>query len=246
MGFLREGSAPAAVERVTLSAPDAQVPVVHAAPEGDAAAAIVIHPDLGGVRPLFDEIARRLATHGYAVMAPEPFARRSPADRESKDPAERMSWIPGLDDADQVGDLVRAADWLAQHHGVDAIGVTGFCMGGHYALKAAASGRFARAVVFYGMITTPPDWDGPGHRSPLETIGDVCPTLALLGAVDPYTPEDDIAELRAAFAGRDDCEIVIYDEADHGFVHDPERDAHRAGDAADAWERTLAWFADLG
>ena len=41
---------------------------------------------------------------------------------------------------------------------------------------------------------------------------------------------------------RPDCEIVVYPEADHGFVHAPERPAHRADDAADAWRRVLAFL----
>ncbi|MGZ4690281.1 MAG: dienelactone hydrolase family protein, partial [Acidimicrobiia bacterium] len=40
--------------------------------------------------------------------------------------------------------------------------------------------------------------------------------------------------------GRPDCEVVVYEGADHGFVHDAERPAHRAADAADAWTRVLA------
>ena len=34
-----------------------------------------------------------------------------------------------------------------------------------------------------------------------------------------------------------------YEGAEHGFVHDPTRPAHRADDAADAWDRVLTWLA---
>ena len=119
----------------------------------------------------------------------------------------------------------------------------GFCMGGMYALKAAATGRFDRAVAFYGMIRVPEDWRRARRRAePLDTAADVCPTLAIFGAADPYTPRADIDALRAAWADRPDCEIVVYPDADHGFVHAPERPAHRADDAADAWRRVLAFL----
>jgi carboxymethylenebutenolidase len=36
--------------------------------------------------------------------------------------------------------------------------------------------------------------------------------------------------------------VVRYDGADHGFVHDPSRPTHRADDAADAWDRALAFL----
>ena len=47
--------------------------------------------------------------------------------------------------------------------------------------------------------------------------------------------------MRCAPRGRDrpDCEVVVYEGADHGFVHDADRPAHRADDAADAWTRVL-------
>jgi carboxymethylenebutenolidase len=33
---------------------------------------------------------------------------------------------------------------------------------------------------------------------------------------------------------------VEYPDAEHGFVHDPARPAHRPADAADAWRRAIA------
>ena len=70
----------------------------------------------------------------------------------------------------------------------------------------------------------------------------MCPTLAIFGGDDPFTPAADIDALRAAWADRPDCEIVVYPDAEHGFVHDPDRPAHRADDAADAWRRVLAFL----
>ena len=98
------------------------------------------------------------------------------------------------------------------------------------------------AVAFYGMVKVPEMWSGGGIREPLATIEEVCPTLAIFGEVDHFVPLDDVEELRAAWADRPDCEIVVYPGAEHGFVHVPERDAHRADDAADAWARTLEFL----
>jgi carboxymethylenebutenolidase len=115
-------------------------------------------------------------------------------------------------------------------------------MGGHYVFKAAAGDRFDAAVAFYGMLRTPDGWDGPGHRiEPLAMAAGMCPTLTIFGSIDPWTPAADIDALRAAWSGRDDCEIVVVDDADHGFVHDPDRPIHRAADAAACWQRALTW-----
>jgi carboxymethylenebutenolidase len=116
-------------------------------------------------------------------------------------------------------------------------------MGGLYAFKAAAGDRFDAAVSFYGMLRTPDIFKGPGHTmEPLEVADRRCSTLAIFGSIDPWTPAADIDALRAAWRGRTDCEIVVVDDADHGFAHDPERPAHRSADAAECWDRTINWL----
>ena len=240
MGALDPGTRPASAERVVLDANDGTpIPAIVARPDdGDPSRALVVHPDLMGVRPLFDDLCRRLATHGYAVCCPEPFARAPGVVREATGPDARVAYIPELDDDSQLADLAHAADHLA----AEPVAVLGFCLGGMQTLKAAATGRFGRAAPFYGMLRLPAAWRGPHLRDALATAADVCPTLAIFGDTDPYTPPEDLDALRAAWRGRPDCEIVLYANAEHGFVHDPSRPAHRANDAADAWRRVLAFL----
>jgi len=241
---LEPGSHDVDVEHITVRGIDGvAVPAVHARPDGMPVAGIVVHPDIMGLRPLFDDLCRRLATHGYAVCAPEPFARAPEHVRASDEPGVRMGFVPQLDDEVQIGDLEAAADHLVVHDDVRDVVIIGFCMGGMQALKAAASGRFDKAVSFYGLVRVPDAWIGPGTRQPLDTAAHVCPTLAIFGGIDSLVPTSDIDALRAAWVGRDDCEIVVYPDADHGFVHAPERQTHRPDDAADAWRRALAFVA---
>ncbi len=243
MAALAEGPYAVEVEQLVLEGSDGSpVDAVHARPEGLPTGGLVVHPDIGGLRPLFSDLCRRLATHGFAVCATEPFARLPATDREQHDVAARMEHVRGLDDEVQVGDLERAADFLVVRDDVADMAVMGFCMGGMYALKAAARGRFDRAVAFYGMVRLPEGWRGPGQGEPLATIAEACPTLALLGGADQLVPPDDVEALREAWSGRPDCEVVVYPGAEHGFVHDPDRPAHRPDDAADAWRRALEFL----
>lgn len=243
MAALKEGPVyDVAIETRPLLVDGLDVPVVHARPDGMPRAGVVVHPDVGGLRPLFDDMARRLATHGLAVVVFEPFASQPASALTSVEG--RLGAIKDLDDDEQCEIMAAAADLLVVEDDVSRVAVIGFCMGGHYAFKAAASDRFDAAVAFYGMLRTPEAWDGPGHRvQPLDVAAGMSPTLAFFGTNDPWTPEGDIEALRAAWSGRSDCEMVVVEGAEHGFVHDPDRDAHRADDAALAWERTLAWIA---
>lgn len=244
MGYmLEEGPQKAAVDHITLDVEGTPVPAYHARPEGDALGGVVLVPDLIGLRPLFEEICRRLATHGLAVCAPETFARLIPPGG-SLDMDQRRARAGELHDDVVMEDLAEAADHLAAADGVGSVGVLGFCMGGALALKAAATGRFERAVAFYPLLRTPPDWAAGGMRDALDTAGEACPALAILGEVDPYTPPADVDALRNAWTGRADHKVVVYRGADHAFAHDPDRPVHRPDDAADAWRKALAFLLD--
>jgi dienelactone hydrolase len=201
--------------------------------EGSPSRGLVLIPDIGGLRPLFVEHAQRIAdTQGWAVCSFELWP-----GREKLSLPERLEQAGTLDDDRVLGDARFAADAC----GVEPVGVTGFCIGGMYTLKAAGTGRFERAVAFYGHIRVPEAWHSPGQGEPLDALAspDACPTLAVVGTEDHYTPPDDVEDLAAA-----GVTVVSYEGAEHGFVHDPSRPTHRAADAADAWDHALTFLSE--
>src|SRR3954463_5344012 len=108
-------------------------PAELAVPDGRPSRGLALAPDIGGLRPLFDDLCARLAAeHGWAVCAPGPVPRR-PAGG----PGQGLG--PGRTprDDEQVGDLVAAAEVLRTEVGVERVAVLGFCLGGMYALKSA-------------------------------------------------------------------------------------------------------------
>jgi carboxymethylenebutenolidase len=220
--------------RTTL---DTGTPVEVARPADgrDAGRGLVLIPDIMGLRPLFDAHAQRIADEqGWAVAAVEPWP-----GREDLALGDRMGLVGSVEQPRLLGDAMAAADLL----GVDPVGITGFCMGGMFALLAIATGRFDRAVAFYGMIRIPEQWRADGQQEPIDAAraDGACPALAIIGTADQWTPADDVADLEAA-----GVEVARYEGADHGFVHDPDRPAHRADDAADAWRRALAFLSGSG
>lgn len=184
-----------------------------------------------GRRALFDEMAARLATaQNWNVIVVEPFRDRTFTTTTTE---ERHAIMSEMVDEDVVGDLVEAADRLE----VSTAGLMGFCMGGMYTFKAAASHRFSRLVSFYGMIRLPDKWKGPGQREPLALLphlDDLSAVLSIIGTEDPYTPSKDVDDLEALGVS-----VARYEGAEHGFVHDAKRPAHRPKDAADAWAKAI-------
>jgi len=214
--------------RITLPSGTAAERVVP--PVGGDGRGLVVIPDIMGLRPLFDDLCARLAAEqGWVVCAPELWP-----DHEDQPIEWRLEHVGDLDDDRVLGDAVAAADAT----GGDRVAVIGFCMGGMYALKASATGRFDRAAAFYGMIRVPEHWRSSTQREPLAAVSSPgrCPTLAVIGTADIWTPPADVEALEAA-----GVEVVRYEGAEHGFVHDASRPAHRPDDAADAWARVLAF-----
>ena len=214
--------------RVTLPS-DTAAEIVRT--DGDASAALVVVPDIMGLRPLFDDLVADLAeSHGWNVAAVEPF---SGLEQLTLD--ERLDSVGRLDDERLLADLVAAADELD----CEPVGVLGFCMGGMLALKASSTGRFHRAVSFYGMIHLPEHWQSDTMGDPLGYASQpgACPVLAVIAGDDHWTPAADVADLEAAGAT-----VVRYEGRDHGFVHDPSRPVHHAADAADAWRQAVEFL----
>ena len=114
MGALEVGPHEASSERFLLVAPDGTpVDAIHALPAASPDAGLVVHPDMMGVRELFDDLCRRLATHGFAVACAEPFAHFE-SDVRSGDATVRMAHMKDMDDDRQLGDLAAAADFLVE------------------------------------------------------------------------------------------------------------------------------------
>lgn len=198
---------------------------------------LVVIPDIWGLRPLFEQMCHDLSARtGWSVVAFEPFPGQDLPGAEDPDgPPRRFEALAATADDRLLADAVAAAEAT----GCEAVGLIGFCMGGMYALTASATGRFDRIAAFYGMIRVPEAWQGPGHGEPLDALaarGDT-DVMAIVGTIDAWTPSDDVDALEAT-----GVTVVRYEGADHGFVHDPSRPAHRPDDAADAWDRVLAFL----
>jgi len=205
-----------------------------ARPPGQPAFGLVVVPDIGGMRPLFDDLVARLsAAQAWSVVAVDPFPGRSFPEGDIE---ARFAVMPEIEDERVLGDMVDAAGLL----GISTVGCIGFCMGGMYALKAAGTGAFTRVCAFYGQIRVPERWQGPGQGEPLDHLSRAPGTtrvMAVVGGKDTFSPPDHVADLRAA-----GVDVAFYPEAEHGFVHDSSRPTHRPDDAADAWNRAIGFL----
>ena len=211
--------------------------------DGPFPAVILIH-DVRGLYEHYREVARRLAGEGFFVLAPDLYSREGAP--ELPDMAALFRWMRALPDRRVLDDIAAAARYLGERPDVlaDAIGITGFCMGGQYALMAACTVRqLAACVSWYGMLRYQ-ETSAAKPASPLDLApGLGCPYLGLFGADDALIPPADIDELRAILtrAGKT-FETKIYPGAGHAFFNDTRPDAFRPAAAADGWARAVGFL----
>jgi carboxymethylenebutenolidase len=207
---------------------------------------VVMIPDVWGLSDLYRGLAARLAAEGFAVLAIDPY--RKTGRGKFSDPAGALAWIRDLPDPLVLETVQEAVDALAARPAVAGrrIGITGFCMGGQYALLAACSVRGLSACApFYGMVRYDAGLDPARKpRAPLDALRDLtCPVLGFYGAEDAIIPVADVEALRALLAatGRP-AEIRLYPGAGHAFMNDARPEMFRPDAAADAWRRLVPFL----
>ena len=205
---------------------------------------LVLIPDVRGLTDHYRDVARRFAREGFFTLVVDLYSREGAPDLP--DMPSVFAWIESLPDPRVLGDVGAAVAYLATRREVrgDRIGITGFCMGGQYALMAACTvPGLAACVSWYGMLRYP-EKNQRKPVSPLELApGLACPYLGLFGADDALIPNADVAELRAILEReKKRCEIVSYPGAGHAFFNDTRPDAYRPDAAADGWRRALAFL----
>ncbi len=238
---------------VTVTTPDGIADGFFVHPATGAHPAVLLWPDIAGLRDAYKTMARRLAGAGYAVLVFNHYYRSAKAPvlasfaewRTPEGRARLQPMITAITPAGTARDAVAAVAWLDQQSAVDAkrgIGTSGYCMGGPFTVRSAAAvpGRVKAAASFHraALVTAEPD-------SPHKLLGQTQASfLFAIGRNDDAAAPTDKDTLRAAAAaaGRP-AEVEVY-AADHGWctIDSPVYDKPQA---ERAWERMLALFAGL-
>jgi carboxymethylenebutenolidase len=211
----------------TVTTPDGTCSVTFATPEGDGPwPAVVMYPDAGGRRRVFDDMAAQLASYGYAVLVPDIYYRSgdwAPFDMNTAfgDPDERarlMSMMGGITPDKMASDARAFFDYLAARPEVsgESFGTTGYCMGGRTSLVVAGRvpERVAAAMSFHGGGLA---GDDPG--SPHLLADQMRAAVYVAGAENDMSFTPEAAEIldKALTAAGVEHTIVIYPAA-HGFA----------------------------
>jgi carboxymethylenebutenolidase len=237
---------------VEIRTPDGTADCYFVHPASGTAPAVLVWPDILGLRPAFRAMGRRLAQSGYSVLVVNPFYRgsRSPVVAEGasfNDPEIRNKVMPlaqALNAETHVTDAVAFVNWLDQQSSVAkdrGIGTTGYCMGGPMVMRTAAAraDRIGAAATFHGGgLASATAADSPHLLIP-QMKADFL--IAIAANDDERDPEAKNL-LRESFgkAGLS-AEIEVYEGTQHGWCPLDSAVYHEA-QAERAWSRLLATF----
>ncbi|MET4685471.1 dienelactone hydrolase family protein [Brevundimonas faecalis] len=237
---------------VSYPAPDGfELPAYVARPEGQGPfPVVVVVSEIFGVHEYIRDVCRRLAKAGYAAVAPAFFVRvEDPAPLSDMQAVMRIVAAAGYEQV--MGDVGATLDWIGAQAWAQSerVGITGFCWGGKVVWQACA--RFPAldaGVAWYGRLapaaTATEEQKTAGRPWPVDLAAELkAPVLGLYGGQDAGIPLASVEAMRAALAqeGAAGSEIVVYDDAPHGF-HADYRASYREADAKDGWRRLLALF----
>ena len=233
---LTSGAFAADSRAVSYKSGDETVQAVLYSPAGKGTfpAIVVIH-EWWGLNGWVKDQAAKLADQGYVALAIDLYR-----GKVATTPDMAHEIMRGVPEDRAKRDLHAAFEFLQSQPNVskDRIGAIGWCMGGGYALDVALEEpTLAADVINYGHLAT--DLDA------LKKIN--APILGLFGAQDQGIPAADVkkfAETLGKMGKRID--IKIYDGAGHAFENPDNKNpaGYRPDDAADAWKRTVSFFAE--
>ena len=122
---------------VTIKTPDGNCDAYFVHPATGAAAAVLVWPDIFGLRPAFRDMGKRLAETGYSVLVVNPFYRTQKAPTAPKGGAtpiqEVLPLAKTLSPTTHMTDAKAFVAWLDQQQSVaknKKVGTQGYCMGG--------------------------------------------------------------------------------------------------------------------
>jgi carboxymethylenebutenolidase len=238
-------------EDVQIETPDGMADCYFVRPAKGAHAAVIVWPDIMGIRTSFRMLGKRLAESGYSTLVVNPYYRTAKGpvieDGESfGQPAVRERLMPharSLSPETCVSDGRAFVDYLDAQASVDTnrkIGTTGYCMTGSYTMRLAAAmpERIGACGSFHGGGLATDSDSSPHLLAPEIKAGLL---IAIAANDDEKEPQAKVM-LREAFDSAGvNAEIEVYEDTLHGWCP-PDSVVYNEAQAERAWSRLLVLF----
>jgi carboxymethylenebutenolidase len=208
-------------------------------------AAVLIWPDIFGLRPAMRTMATRLAGSGYSVLVVNPFYRVGKPTATGATPIQQMlPFRAGMSPATDMSDAKAFVAWLDAQPQVNRnrkVGVQGYCMGGPMSFHTASAvpDRIGAVASLHGggLVN-----DASGANSPhlLAAATKASFLIAIAENDDKQRPNDKTVLKDTFDKAKLAAEVEVYAAA-HGWCP-PDTLVYNEPAAEKAWTRLLALY----
>jgi len=200
-----------------------------ALPDASKDKAVFVIQEWWGLNDHIKDVANRYAAEGFIAIAPDLYRGKIAADS-----TEASKMMHDLTNEDGLDTIKNAIDGAALAYDISHFGITGYCMGGSFALLAACElDGLSAAAPFYGDV--PSD-------DILQNLK--VPVIFVSGTRDGWITPEKVSQLEDA-AERFELPVhsVKYD-ADHAFFNNTRPEVYDESAAKDAWALVVGFFND--
>ncbi|MGC2238759.1 MAG: dienelactone hydrolase family protein [Pyrinomonadaceae bacterium] len=216
-------------ETLSFSTANGETTAFVAAPDAKSEKAVIVIQEWWGLNDHIKDITNRYADEGFTAIAPDLYRGKL-----ATNPKEAGELMQSLQVEDGLDTIKNAMDAAREKYGISHFGITGFCMGGTYALRAACSLEgISAAAPFYGDIP---------EEEILKNLK--APTIFVSATKDGWINTEKVALLEDITERYELPIVSIKYEADHAFFNNTRPEVYDATAANDAWALVIGFFND--
>ena len=188
---------------------------------------IMIH-EWWGLNENITDMAKKLASHGYVVLAVDLYGGHVATTSE-----EARQLVTSFDKDNGIQNMDSALSYLNDNYSPESLGSIGWCFGGGQSLNLALNNQSLNAtVIYYGSLVT--------DSESLSVIH--WPVLGIFAELDkgitPNTVHDFENSLNQLGIQN---QIIVYPGVDHAFAN-PSGLNYAPEESQDAWQKTLEFL----
>jgi len=218
-----------ATETLSFNTSGGETTAYVAVPEASNGKAVIVIQEWWGLNEHIKDIARRYSDEGFTAIAPDLYRGQVAAD-----PQEAGEMMQALKTEDGIDIIKNAMDVAREKYGFEHFGITGFCMGGTYSLRAACLLEgLSAAAPFYGDIP---------EEEVLKNL--TAPTIFVSGMKDKWINAEKVGYLEEITEKYELPVTSVKYEADHAFFNDTRPEVYDETAARDAWALVVGLFND--
>ena len=190
---------------------------------------VILIQEWWGLNDHIKDVAGRYAGEGLTAIAPDLY--RGKLARNPQEAGQMMNDLKIEDGLDTIKNALNAA---REKYDISHFGISGYCMGGTYAFRAACELEgISAAAPFYGDVP---------EEDVLKKL--TVPTVFISAVQDKWINPQKVADLEEIISKYElPVESLKY-EADHAFFNDTRPEVYDKFAAEDAWAKVIGFFND--